>query len=231
MSNDVQTIPATDMTEKEQKALQTYMMSGVPGMYHVSDTDIYAWFNLYMAGKGYEEIAEQCKVGIDKVLFIAKKHEWLNKKMNHLDRIHRKIGDRNIQTLLESAAFLTDYIAYIHRKLGKNINLFLAGDLTVPGVSTAELEKYFKAVEALKSLTPKPPEEKTPNVTINTGGGHVTMGDPIAAAIEIKSRPFKTLAETKRAKKAPPKEVETPPKEVKPQTKIKKKQKRDITSI
>jgi hypothetical protein len=207
MSNDLQTISSTDMSEQEQKLLAQYMEGGLVGISKVSDSDVYQAFNLYMSGKGYEEIAGIVKIPIEKVLLLAKKHDWFKKKINHLEKLHKKIGDRTAQAQIESASFLTDYIAYIHRKLGSNINQFLAGDLEAGGVSPKELEKYFKAVETLKlMMSESPPVNPPTNVVINTQGGPVSVGDPINAAIEVKSRPFQKIAEEKRAKKAAPKD-------------------------
>jgi hypothetical protein len=195
----------TDMSEEEQSLLTVYKERGLPGIARVSDSDVYAWFNYYMSGKSYSEIADQFGADLDKVLMIATKYDWFNKKSKHLENIHRKIGEKTQQAALESAAFLTDYVQFIHKKLGKNINRFLAGDIDAAmGVSHKDLEKYFKAIESLRDLMPSKPRDPAPPaqppVTININSPAATVDKP--TTIEVAKRPLREIAEAKRAKAA-----------------------------
>jgi len=206
MSN-LPAVAQTDMNEVEQTALTTFVEAGLPGISRVSDSDVYSWFNLYMSGKSYGEIAILQNSQVEKVLFIAKKYDWFNKKISHLTNVHSKIQQRLQQSQLESASFLSDYIAYIHKKLGGNINRFLAGDLdAAQGVTQKDLDKYFKAIEQLGKLMPQNPSTPAAgpgSTVVVNNGGTVNVGDPVAAAKEVKNlRPFKQIAAEKRAAKA-----------------------------
>jgi hypothetical protein len=202
----------TDMSEHEQRLLAEFVEQGLPGIARVSDSDVYKWFNLYMSGKGYAEIADLANAKLPVVLFIGKKYAWFERKFKHLENLHARVANRVAQVQLESTSFLVDYIAYIHKKLGTKLNDFLAGDTSAAdGISGKELDKYFKSVEALKALQPQDPNKNPPSgaTIINNHGGTVNVDPKTGSSdIEVKARPLGGIADAKRAKQAEAKQAE-----------------------
>jgi hypothetical protein len=164
----------TDLLPEHHAALAQYQSEGLPGIGRIQESTVFQWFNLYLAGKTYEEIAKATSSSIAPILYMSNKYGWFERKMSHYNGIVAKLDSRVQAVKLESAEFVLDVITMIHRAHGGKINEFLQTgnrDL-LKEVNLGVLDKYFKSLEALGKLMsnpPKVPEQPVPSVVVNVG--------------------------------------------------------------
>jgi hypothetical protein len=200
------TTKPSDMTVTHVAALDAFVGEGLPGIAKATESAIFEWFNLYLAGKTYDEIATICNANLNHILYIANKFEWFNKKMNHYNGILTKLDQRVQASKLESAEFVLDVITFIHKKHGTKITEFLrtGNKELLKDIHLGELDKYFKSIEALGKLLAKPPEMPA---LPNQPGIHIHIGDSKVernadGSIEITANSsIKDIADLKRSKK------------------------------
>lgn len=210
-----QAAKATDLTASQQDALTKFQEAGLPGIGRISEAAVFQWFNLYIAGKNYEEISEITKSDIAPILYMSNKYGWLERKMGHYNNIVNKLDNRVQAIKLESAEFILDVITMIHKAHGGKITEFLqTGNREIlKDVNLGVLDKYFKSIEALGKLManppgtpqlPVPPAPAVSPVTINLG--NATMEKKEDGSIEITAKSsLKDIAKKKRIKE--PKET------------------------
>lgn len=191
---------STDLTLVQSEELQKFVEAGLPGISKVTETVMFQWFNLYISGKNYNEIAEVCNSELVHVLYIANKFNWFEKKMSHYNNIMTKLDDRVQATRLESAEFIMDVITFIHKKHGARITEFLRtnNQELLKGISLSELDKYFKSIDALGKVLAEPP--KMP-VVPSTPGVHIHLGDSKVERKEDGSIEITSLKDIAKSKK------------------------------
>jgi len=199
-------IKASDMTLLNSQELENFISEGLPGIAKATETAIFEWFNLYLAGKTYDEIAKICNSNINHILYIANKFDWFNKKMSHYNGILTKLDQRVQASKLESAEFVLDVITFIHKKHGTKITDFIktGNKELLKDIHLGELDKYFKSIEALSKLLAKPPEmpqlPNQPGVHIHVGDSKIERKEDGSIEITAKSS-IKDIADLKRSKK------------------------------
>jgi hypothetical protein len=196
---------ATDFNVTQLDTLIKFKEAGLPGVSRINETSIFQWFNLYLAGKNYDEIATICKSEPQHVLYIADKFNWFEKKMGHYNGILTKLDTRVQAVKLESADFVLDVITMIHRAHGGKITEFLqtGNRELLKDVNLGVLDKYFKSIDALGKLLAKPldplqaPPQPVSPVTINMGDAKIEQKEDGSIEITAKSS-LKDVAKKKR---------------------------------
>jgi len=203
-ANSPQLIKASDLTAEQQMVLTKFQEAGLPGIGRVSEASIFQWFNLYLAGKSYDEISDLTKSELAPILFMATKFGWLERKMGHYNGIAAKLDDRVKAVKLESAEFVLDIITMLHRSLGTKVTEYLqTGNREIlKEVNLGVLDKYFKSIDALSKLMDKPlatPQLPVPQapITINMGDGTIEKKEDGSIEITAKSS-LKDIAKKKK---------------------------------
>lgn len=191
---------STDLTLVHSEDLQKFIEAGLPGISKVTESSMFQWFNLYISGKNYNEIAEICNSELVHILYIANKFNWFEKKMSHYNNIMTKLDSRVQATRLESAEFIMDVITFIHKKHGAKITEFLRtnNQELLKGISLSELDKYFKSIDALSKVLVEPP--KMPAIP-NAPGVHIHLGDSKIERKEDGSIEISSLKDIVKSKK------------------------------
>lgn len=202
-----------DFTEEEKQMLIKYVDNGVPGITKVSESDIFQWFTMYMAGKTFTEISVACKVSKDKVLFIAHKSNWLEKRMKHFSDIVSNLQEKVNSAKLESANTVATIISSFNKYYNDTFTKFLATNdkSIIEGLDTKLLSQYQKAIESLEKIIgssadkDKDGKPKHPLVNINMNSGTMKENEDgsvdISGDLDNKSLGdiLKLLAEAKKA--------------------------------
>ena len=113
-----------DMTKEEKEAVQEFAANGCPGIGQVRDSDHFKWFDLYMSGKTYAEIATITKCKKDLIMFIAYKSKWMDKKLNHYNDISLNLLEKVKQVKVDSANNLVTIIKALGSIVNRNIIVF-----------------------------------------------------------------------------------------------------------
>jgi hypothetical protein len=207
-SNLPQQTKPSDLNVSHKETLAKYRAEGLPGIARVSEASIFQWFNLYLAGKTYEEIAQITSSDVAPILYMSEKFGWFDRKMGHYNGIVTKLDQRVQAVKLESAEFVMDVITMIHKAHGAKITEFLqTGNREIlKEINLGVLDKYFKSIDALGKLLAKPleapPLPPPPAVQINLGDAKVERKEDGSIEITAKSS-LKDLAKKKRIKKEP----------------------------
>jgi hypothetical protein len=178
VSNLISTPPIMlDMTEEEKLLLQKYIEDGLPGISTIREKEIMELFSLYMANKSHKELADISGFSLEKVLFLAKKFSWHEKKLSYYNNLQTKMLGKMENAKLETANFVVDLLSFTHKMLGNEITEFLkTGDKAVAKkIDMRVLGNYFKSVELLTKLMSQvvATAPSDPKITINLGDATV----------------------------------------------------------
>jgi len=207
-NNLPQPAKATDLTPAQQTALTQFQEAGLPGIGRISEANVFQWFNLYLAGKTYDQIAEITKSDVAPILYMSNKYGWLERKMGHYNGIVAKLDDRVKAVKLESAEFILDLVTTFHKAHGPKITEFLQTgnrELLKEIPMSMIMDKYFKGIDALGKLLDKPldtpqlPVPHQPAVSIHIGDAKVEKKEDGSIEITAKSS-LKDVAKKKRIK-------------------------------
>lgn len=172
-----------DMTMEEKKVVQDFISDGCPGILKVQQSDVFKWFELYMAGKTYAEIATITKSKKDLIMYVAYKSTWMDKRFKHYEDISLNMLEKIKQVKLDSANTLSNIIKAFGKYCDKECNRFLSNNdaSVIDGIDTKVVAQYFKAIDLFNKLinpdddvdTKKNPQQ-SPLVNINMGVGSAT---------------------------------------------------------
>lgn len=196
-----------DMNSAQEQVLTTYIEAGLPSISKITESDIFQWFNLYMAGRNYSEIASQCNTELCKVLYIANKHKWYEKKSRHYESVMDKV-DQKLSTIKgESIGFLVDMMSFVHKYYGQDIAEYLKTNdrEAASKVDFKNIDKYFKTIDALSKMLENPDKlirdarsAQNPAVSVNLNVGDAKISKNEDGSVLIESNPLKQIAELKR---------------------------------
>jgi hypothetical protein len=170
-----------DMNIEEKQLLREYKQNGCPGLIKINADKVAEWFNLYMGGKTYAEIAKISQQKKDMILYVAEKSRWHERRMEKYQDISESIFEKTRNSILESANTVTTMVSAMNRYYTNKLNKYLAtndNDI-IEGLDTKRLSQYHKTIESLERLIlsskgpqdiPKPSSENRPSVNINING-------------------------------------------------------------
>jgi len=211
MENELEPIEMPeDFSLDERQALEDFVNNGSPGIAKISESDIFQWFKLYMAGQTYSEIAIATKKKKQYILFMAKRQDWLQKKMYHFDDLLANMEEKLKQTKLESANTVSTIVSALGKHFGDQFLQFLTTNdaSVIDNVDTKMLSQYYKSIEALDKLMGKASEgEGSPLVNFNLNSdAEVKQIDSKTVEITNKDGAGELLKLMAAAKKAATKE-------------------------
>ncbi len=210
MSNDivVQKKYQTDMTTSHEQVMDEYIASGLPGIGRVTEADVFQWFNLYLAGRSYGDIASQCKTQLCLVLYVANKHQWYEKKTKHYENLMEKVNDKLSTIKGESVSFLVDMMTFTHRFYGQDVSEYLKTNdkEAAKNIDFKNFDRYFKIVDALEKMLQNPERlvrdvkdaKNSPAVSVNVNVGDAITSTGEDGSVLIESNPLKQILELKR---------------------------------
>lgn len=187
LMSDLVELKPEDMTLEEAERLGDYIKNGLPGIQKVMESDIFKWFELYMVGRTYSEIAEITKAPKDKVLYMSYKQKWHEKRMRHYNDILNNIAGKLTKTKLSSINTVATIITALNKFYGKKFNKYLANndESILESLDTKLLTHYYKSMDIIEKLSsagkvvdPQDEASKHPMVNINMMGGTVKQIDP-----------------------------------------------------
>lgn len=197
----------TDMSSEQEDVLTAYINAGLPSISKITESDIFQWFNLYMSGRNYAEIASQCNTELCKILFIANKYQWYDKKSQHYEAVMDKV-DQKLSTIKgESIGFLIDMMSFVHKYYGQDITEYLKTNDrdAAKRIDFKNIDKYFKTIDALSKMLENPSKlirdaksAQNPSVSVNLNVGNATISKNQDGSVLIESNPLKQIAELKR---------------------------------
>ena len=201
-----------DMTKEEKESVQEFITNGCPGLLKVQQSDIFKWFELYMSGKTYAEIATITKSKKDLIMYVAYKSTWMDKRLGHYEDISLNMLEKIKQARLDTANNLVTIIKALGKYSEQKYNRFLTTNDpdAIEGLDTKIVAQYFKAVELFERLIreddpdSKDGSSKNPLVNINMGLGSTTTVKQLDInTLEITDETagdlLKTLASLKKA--------------------------------
>jgi len=175
----------SDMSDQELHDLDVFIKNKLPGIVRVNETDIFRWFELYMAGKNYSEIAELTSSTLAHILYIAHKSEWHLKRQEHYSTLAGGLINKIAETKLDSADTMATIITAMNKFFKGKADRFLAtGDPThLEEMDTRMLSQYTKLSESLEKVI-NPSRGKDDNggsrgvsIFINSKENTISSGD------------------------------------------------------
>lgn len=201
-------VQVSDFTEEEKQALEDYRKNGCPGLTKLTDSQAFQWFELYMSGKTYSEIAQITRTKRDLILYVSAKAKWHEHRMRYYGDMANNILQKYEQTRLESVNTVATGISALNKFFGKKFNKYIqTGDEShIEDMDTKLLGQYYKAIESLNkmvgaSLDNDPDNPKGPLVNINMTGGKVTQTDENTLEIETEKQASDILSILAKKKK------------------------------
>lgn len=175
-----------DITADEKAALSNYKKNGCPGITKLTEVDVFKWFQLYMSGKTYTEIAKITNKKKDLILYIANQSKWHEKRLQHYNDITQHLLDKIQQTQLNSVNTVTDIINSLSKYYGDQFNKYLSTNdkSIIKNIDIKLLAQYYKSMETLDKLvlggigSSSPPSSSNPAVNVNIeGDATIKQGD------------------------------------------------------
>ncbi|HLD91648.1 MAG TPA: hypothetical protein VI911_11675 [Patescibacteria group bacterium] len=168
-----------DMTQDEKDAIVEYRQNGCPGLVKIDSEKVTQWFELYVSGKTYAEIAEISHFNKNIILYVAHRGKWNDKKMSKINDIASSLWNKTCNSKIEGANTVATFMSAMNRYYINKLNKYLAtnDDAIIENLDTNLLGKYHKTIEMLEKLIasgnpasiPLPPNE-SPSVNINING-------------------------------------------------------------
>jgi hypothetical protein len=207
---DLTVIPE-DMTPEEKKELEEFKKAGCPGIQSVDDNLMFQFFELYMAGKTYGEIATYTKRKKAFVLYVSSFAKWHDKRMAHYQNITEKMLEKVQQAKMEAVNTITMAISAYSKLLNSKFNKFVSQNdfEAIESLQNKEMQSYYKAIDTLNKLVAdthaKIPPKDSPSATVNVNvGNNATITKKDENTFEVKANDssgdvLKELVKNKRA--------------------------------
>lgn len=204
-------VTAPDMSPEEIAMLEAYIDQGLPGIGKVTETSIFSWFNLYMNGRSYSEIAKETRSNLEQILCISNKYGWYNTKTEHYKNLMARIENKMTTTKAEGLSFLYDLLSFTHQLYSDDVVEFLKtkNKDVAARVDLRVVDRYVKIVDAINKVAAAPEEwvkalaaqqgNKT-NVNINIGTATIKNMDDDTIDISPTESIVSQLAELKKKK-------------------------------
>jgi hypothetical protein len=170
-----QRFPA-DCTPEDKAILSKFREEGLVGVGRVTESSIFAWFNLYMNGRTYQEIAKETKGKIELVLYMADHYRWFEKRQEHYQQLMARVQNKMTTAKIEGVSFLYDLLSFATEIHKDDIVEFLStkNKEAAARVDLRIIDRYTKIVDAIAKLTVTPEDwvkslgdRNRPTVNIN----------------------------------------------------------------
>ena len=143
-----------DMTKEEREDVLAFIANGCPGLLKVLDSDMWRYFNLYMNGKTYSEIATVLKVNKTLILYLSYKSKWLDHKFKYYQDISLNLLKKIQEKKLDIANTLLVAITAEGKYLENEYNRYLTtNDKTIiERLDTRKTGVFLKLTNALDNI-------------------------------------------------------------------------------
>lgn len=161
-----------DFSVEESKALADYISNGCPGLSKITDDKTFSWFQLYLSGKTYSEIAEITGDKRDLILYISNKLKWNEKRLKYYDDISSNITTKVSQAKIESMNTISTIVSGLNKYYEDIFNKYLKtkDKSIIDALDTKLLTQYHKSLDSLSDLMfDKAKDKKAPTVNVNIG--------------------------------------------------------------
>ncbi len=181
-----------DFTADDLLAIQKYKDTGLRNILKYQEVDVFNFFELYMSGKTYAEIAKISKAPHQVVLYLSDKLRWYEKRTQYYEELSRHIIQKQQQTQLTNMNTMNTIQQALAKFYSDQFNKYLAtGDKRfIEKIDTKLVTQYYKTIELTQKLFTqslnggkgsKSTQANHPLVNINVG----TKGD---ASIEAEGQ-------------------------------------------
>jgi hypothetical protein len=177
-----------DLSEEEQVSLQNYISNGCPGLVKIDDTKVFKWFELYMSGKSYSEIATITREKKDLIVYIAHRGKWHEKHMQYYADIASNLTNKIKKVKLESANTVATAITALGKYYGDQFNKYLLTNDSsiIANMDTKTLAQYYKSIEVLDKMM-------SPNSGSSGDGGGPSVNINVGSNAKIEQKDDKTV--------------------------------------
>ncbi|MEM4601888.1 MAG: hypothetical protein QW808_03200 [Desulfurococcaceae archaeon] len=157
-----------DFTPKEIRQLKAYISNGMPGLHAMTEQKQARAFQLYNAGRGYDEIANMICVRKEAILYIADRERWYDQKMEKYENMVNALRPRLTVIQVESKHFLMDLVQATHTYYRDRMDEYLRSKdpKVLDSINHKWLDKYLKALELLYKLDNKDNPANAPTVNL-----------------------------------------------------------------
>lgn len=185
-----------DLTEEELNSLEDWVANGKPGVHGLNETQVFQWFELYMAGKSYSEIAKISRSKKDLILFVSKRQDWFARKNEYYKDISSNMLQKYTEAKMETMNTMTTMVSAMNKYFGKKFDKYLKDndEKIIEAIDSKMLAQYHKIAESLDKIVAEitgvrdsEGKEKSPLVNINVNSGSVKQTDNNTLEIESES--------------------------------------------
>lgn len=143
-----------DMTKDEKEVVLEFISNGCPGLLRIQQSDIFKYFELYMSGKTYAEIAVITKANKDLIMYLAYKARWMEHRFKHYENISLNLLDKVQQVKLDTANNLVTIIKALGKYCEQKYNKFLTTNDTavIDQIDNKIVAQYYKSIELLNKI-------------------------------------------------------------------------------
>ena len=196
-----------DFSKEEKEALEDYIKNGCPSLVSVTETKVFEWFELYMSGKSYSEIANITSSKRDLILYVSYKAKWNESRSAYMASLTANLANKIAQTKIESLNTVQTIVSALGKSIEGKMNTYLKtkDEGVINAVSNDDLRNYFKGLDVFEKLISEPKESGGKGVTINIGADStITQKDNNTVEVNTNlshAEKLRKIAEEKRQKK------------------------------
>lgn len=168
------TLPKTDMSSDDLTKIQAFEDAGLPGLAKLDEQTLYRMTDLYLNGSTYRQIARSLNLPKALVLYVGSHYDWYGAKKEYLAELQKDIKDRVTDSKLVSQEFLLLLVQAYQKKIGKNLQKYLATEDSshTEDIDLKEIDKLLKTIEMLNDISNEGKSKgKAPAVGLNVGEG------------------------------------------------------------
>lgn len=207
---DLTTLPE-DLTVEEKQTVSEFVANGCPGLVKIDDTKVFRWFELYMAGKSYYEIAQLTKDKKDLIMYISCRAKWHDTRMAYYRDMSATFTSKLKKVKMSSANTVINALTALGKYHDKKFNDFLVTNdkSIIETMDTKLMAQYYKSLEMIDKLIrpegedhEKEPKQPLVNITVPAGSTITQTGDKSIeiGSDEAASNVLKAIAAFQRSK-------------------------------
>lgn len=207
MANELAIASRDDLNEEEKKSLLNYIENGCPGLTKLEDAQVFKWFELYMSGKTYSEIAQITRSKKDLVMYVSYRSKWLEKRTEYFTSITQNMTNKITNIRTESINTVATIVSSLNKYFGKKFDEYLItnDEAIIENIDGKILEKYYKSLEILEKVvnpTSKDSNRSPSPVNINiSSGASLQQSSDSSLEISIDDEPSEILKKMAQQKK------------------------------